>query len=364
MKHKFFFNQGFVASSFIGLFFSVSVQAQQCECPVQYQKCIKPGSATNNLNQARICDYFGGVSAYQGKKKLDNILRKVLQPPARLNVDPIVDKKSEPPKANLLFNEGTFVRFLPGAKFEFEKGLTRLKLKERPDIEDIGLERLNLALTPTQIDFISQKHHLKKVNSIAVKRLAQEQSDLITEATIFKLNQGTLLTMNPPNSVLTEIRTPGNSLVELGAKLSEPSQDQNLFLAPTRSSAVIVRHDSANNTTQVFSLTNSGIRVSGQDGDTVVLQGGETVSVTNGIVGEVQSFDLLRFYQTTTLAYGLGPGQNEAIAVEPVEVQKTIRAVRVETLAALEDQRTELDGGSPIEPDPIDPTVDELEETG
>ncbi|NEO89864.1 MAG: hypothetical protein F6K56_06250 [Moorea sp. SIO3G5] len=359
MKHKLFFNQGFVASSFIGLFFSVSVQAQQCECPVQDQKCIKPGSATNNLNQARICDYFGGVSAYQGKKKLDNILGKVLQPPARLTVD-----QTSSSNADLLFNEGTYVRFLQGAIFEFEKGLTRLKLKERPDIEDIGLERLNLALTPTQIDFISQKHHLKKVNSIPVKRLAQEQSDLITEATIFKLNQGTLLTMNPPNSVLTEIRTPGNSLVELGAKLSEPSQDQNLFLAPTRSSAVIVRHDSANNTTQVFSLTNSGIRVSGQDGDTVVLQGGETVSVTNGIVGEVQSFDLLRFYQTTTLAYGLGPGQNEAIAVEPVEVQKTIRAVRVETLAALEDQRTELDGGSPIEPDPIDPTVDELEETG
>ncbi len=190
------------------------------------------------------------------------------------------------------------------------------------------------------------------------------------------LQEGIVLTMNPPDTLLTEIRTP-QSKIEVGAALSvssaQPggsvktqtknsksilSQNQNLLVAPTRSSAVIVNHNSATNRTDVFSLTNSGIRVSGlQGGNSVVLQGGETVSVTNGVLGAVQPFNLLRFYQTSQIARGLGPGQDDYISREPIEVQKTIRKVRVETLSALEDQRRPNTGGVETSPGPTVPPV-------
>jgi hypothetical protein len=217
------------------------------------------------------------------------------------------------------------------------------------------------------------------------KRFAQAQT--VFNETVFELTEGTILTMLPPDVALTEIQTP-QSRIEVGAALSVPSnrvslrgerlekrpmqvatsppllsslplsQAQNQLLASTRSSAVAVRHNSAQNTTQVFALT-EGIRVAGsQSGRAVELRGGETVAVANGAVGPIQIFNLARFYQTTGLANGLGRGQEDAIALEPVEVQRTIRLVRRETLAAIEDQETRLregfgTGGSPVRP--IDP---------
>lgn len=382
-------NKTLIAGSFIGLFWTVPVLAQQSKSSGYRidqsvgSNCSTPGSYTQNqLNQARVCGFGGSVNLSPGGVLARSTLGSVLNPPVRL----VTQSKSA---AQLKFNEGTVARFLPEADFTFRKG-PRDVLLNRSDIQIISKQTRSFAIatketytlngrskTFAQKDLgIADKiktpmlrQNLVKTEAFAQKDLgitnkikvptflpymvesfAQEKSIIKANETIFELKEGTVLSMNPPSSLLTEIITP-QSEIAVAAALSVPADQRGrggeTLTAAKRSSAVIVRHESAKNTTQVFSLTNSSIRVTSlQGGNTVILQGGETVSVTNGVVGTKQVFDLLRFYQTTELANGLGPGQEQAIGKEPVEIQQTIRKVRVETLSALEDQRTRLEGRS------------------
>lgn len=109
-----------------------------------------------------------------------------------------------------------------------------------------------------------------------------------------------------------------------------------------RGSVMWVRHDSASQTTLVGALTNnppSPVIVLNAKGEgEVQLRAGQRVSVTDGVVGAVKNLNLQTFHQTCELASGLGPGEEKLVAQEAPEVQETLNAVRVETLAALKNQ--------------------------
>ncbi len=106
--------------------------------------------------------------------------------------------------------------------------------------------------------------------------------------------------------------------------------------------ALFVQHEPNDNRTRVGVLTNSsagGVQVANAQGEgTVELRGGELVTVTDGIVGPVQTFDLRRFYETSQLTAGLGPGCQNQSPQEPAAAQVTLAAVCPETLAALRQQ--------------------------
>lgn len=220
-------------------------------------------------------------------------------------------------EAQLFFNDKSLIRVDQSSTFRFEPGLRRFKLR----------------------------------NLIALNEM------------IFKLEDGTALILSPPGSVGTEVETPESQISILAArpatnasqitnhpliatnKNGKISQNNELFLPAQKASAVMVIHDSTRNTTQVFALTDGDIKISDQkQRKTVALQGGQTVAVKNGLVGKVQEFDLPAFYKTISLTSGLGPGQENVIAQESTPVQETLKAVRIETLAALKNQAQRFKG--------------------
>ena len=221
-------------------------------------------------------------------------------------------------EAQLFFNDKSLIRVDQSSTFRFEPGLRRFKLR----------------------------------NLIALNEM------------IFKLENGTALILSPPGSVGTEVETPQSQISILAArpattasqmkhnlaliamnKSSKISQNNDLFLPAQKASAVMVIHDNTRNTTQVFALTDGDIKISDQQGKkTVALQGGQTVAVKNGLVGKVQEFDLQAFYKSISLTSGLGPGQENLVAQESTPVQETLKAVRIETLAALKNQAKRFKG--------------------
>lgn len=109
-----------------------------------------------------------------------------------------------------------------------------------------------------------------------------------------------------------------------------------------KGTALVVEHNEATGESVVTVLTNNPkgpvTVASNRDGKTVELRAGQAVSAVNGVVGSVQNFDLQTYYATNELAAGLGPGQEAIVAQKPLEVQQTINAVRIETLAAVKEQ--------------------------
>lgn len=139
----------------------------------------------------------------------------------------------------------------------------------------------------------------------------------------FQLRNGTVLAMFRPGSG--------------GAKIITPEA-----IVVGRGTVMWVRHDSTSQTTLVGALTNnppSPVMVSNVKGEgQVQLRAGERVSVIDGVVGQVKDLNLQTFHQTCELAAGLGPGEENLVAQESLEVQETLNAVRAETLAALTNQ--------------------------
>lgn len=217
-------------------------------------------------------------------------------------------------EAQLFFNDKSLIRVDQSSTFRFEPGVRRFQLPNR-----IALQEM-----------------------------------------IFKLENGTTLILSPPGSVGTEIETPESKISILAvlpaANTNNLSQNNGGAVQPTatklalsqpanQASAVMVSHNLAQNSTQVFALTNGDIKISDlKDKKTVALKGGQTVSVKNGVVGNVQEFDLKGFYKIITLTNGIGPGQENLVAQEAVPVQETLKAVRIETLAALRNQTKRIEG--------------------
>lgn len=143
----------------------------------------------------------------------------------------------------------------------------------------------------------------------------------------FQLRNGTMLVMFPPNSRGGVITTPEAIVVGRGA-------------------VMWVRHDAASQTTLVGALTNSPpspVTVSNAQGEgTVRLKAGQRVAISDGVVQQVLDLNLQTFHETCELAAGLGPGEEKLVTKESIRVQETLNSVRLETLAALNNQLIQL----------------------
>lgn len=205
-------------------------------------------------------------------------------------------------RAELLFNEGSLARLGSNAVFRFVPGVRRFQL---PNGE-------------------------------------------IRAETIFQLRSGIALITSPAGGLSTRVETPGGQIEFLAATLpppplgDEPAPGEPVALSQT--TAALVLYDPAQNQLQVFALTNN-ITVFGLDGLPItLLQGGQSISVINGIPGPIQHFDLSTFYNTSILAAGLGPGQEGMVLQSPLPIQQALNAVRPATLAAVAAQARWLEG--------------------
>jgi hypothetical protein len=211
--------------------------------------------------------------------------------------------------AELLFNEGSLARIGSNSSFRFIPGLRRHQL---PD----GSTRAE---------------------------------------TVLQLRSGVAMVVSPPSdtgdtgeAVGTAIETPGGLTLAFtfddgmgGGIDGEITPTSGTF---TGAHAAIVIYNPGLNQLQVLALTN-GVQLFGPEGAApVLLQGGQQITVTNGQFGPVQTFDLRHFYSTASLATGLGPNQEDLLTQEPERVQATLRAARLETLAAIARQEDSLQG--------------------
>lgn len=251
--------------------------------------------------------------------------------------------------AELLFNEGSIARVDASTVFRFRQGLRRFQLENRVSQKPVDLAmKSHASLKAFPRSSFEPKESAGSI-PLEVGEFRElpwiAQAPVLQKETIFVLESGTALLMSPPNSVGTQVET-SESRVSIIAPETVPGSstavgetESGLLIPPERSSAVMVVHDPAQNSTRVFALTDGDIRVFDRsEANSTPLIGGQTVAVTNGQLGPVEEFDLATFYRTVPLAEGLGPGQESFVAQEPARVQITLNAVRIETLAALRRQ--------------------------
>jgi hypothetical protein len=208
-------------------------------------------------------------------------------------------------RAELLFNEGSFLRVGSKAIFRFKPGLKRIQLK----------------------------------------------NGQVVAETIFELQNGTVVAITPPGSSGTTIEVPGKTRVEaIVAELPSPkpsptpSPTEALY-SKINGSGFTMTYDKSKDIALVSNLGINPIRVYSGDGQQFqILQGGQAIDVKNGVLGEVKTFDLGRFYATTKLASGLGPGQEGLLLKESPQVQETFRLVRKDTIAAWKAQQGWIEG--------------------
>lgn len=175
----------------------------------------------------------------------------------------------------------------------------------------------------------------------AIRTGANSRADLIfNEGTLIRTGAGTIFRF-PPGTRDFEL-TSGAAMV-----IIRPGQGASNLSTPeanikTKGTALFLQHDPNNNASLIGVLTNSpsgAVQVTNNNGDvTIELNAGQFVSIVDGAMGLVEHFILPMFYETVELSAGLGAGQENFIATEPPEVQKTLNAVRAEALAPLQNQ--------------------------
>ncbi|MEL7141710.1 MAG: hypothetical protein AAGL08_05755 [Cyanobacteria bacterium J06573_11] len=153
--------------------------------------------------------------------------------------------------------------------------------------------------------------------------------------TILQLRSGIAMVANISNEEVAGAGGGGDDIVAL---FSIQTTDSLIDL----SGSVIVVVNDAGST--IFSLTDGTFVSDLNGGTTLQLVGGERVTIKDGVFGPVESFDLQRLYETSQLTAGLGPNGLEELAIEPVEAQATLRAVRVKTMSAIASQNATLQG--------------------
>jgi hypothetical protein len=200
-------------------------------------------------------------------------------------------------RVDLLFNEGSILQVGANSDFRFKPGLRKMQLKNGQTVAE----------------------------------------------TLFELQNGTVVAITPPGSAGTTVEIPGSGKVEsLVAVLPSPNEPINTKLT---SGVFTVTHDKINNITSVANLGIGEVKVFNPDGTQFkIIQGGQTVDIKNGVLGDVKTFDLGRFYTTTKLGAGLGPRQESLILNESPPVQETFRLVRKDTIAAWQAQQRWIEG--------------------
>ncbi|MBE9170083.1 FecR domain-containing protein [Pleurocapsales cyanobacterium LEGE 06147] len=181
----------------------------------------------------------------------------------------------------------------------------------------------------------------------AVRTGANSRAELIfNEGTLVRTGAGTIFRFLPGRRSFE--LTSGAALIMI-----RPGQGESTINTPearifSQGTALFVQHDSNRNASLIGVLTNSPagpVRVSNVNGEvTIELQAGQFVSIINGVVGLVENFILPVFYESIELAAGLGTGQENLVAQESPEVQRTINLVRAEALQPLTNQIAWLNG--------------------
>ena len=184
----------------------------------------------------------------------------------------------------------------------------------------------------------------KIVPEDSVRTGANSRADLLfNEGTLVRTGAGTTFRF-PPGRRSFEL-TSGAALIMI-----RPEQGQSTISTPeaqvtSQGTALFVQHNPQTSSSLVGVLTDSPaglVKVESANGEvTIHLQAGQFVSIVRGVVGLVEHFVLPMFYETVELSAGLGadPEALEAlIAKEAPEVRETIRAVRAEAIAPLQNQ--------------------------
>jgi hypothetical protein len=188
----------------------------------------------------------------------------------------------------------------------------------------------------------------------AVRTGANSRADLLfNEGTLVRTGAGTIFRF-PPGKRSFEL-TSGAALV-----IIRPDRGESIIETPeakvvSHGTALFIQRDRDLNASLVGVLTNSPlglVEVFNRDRKvSLQLQAGQFVSIVNGVMGLVENFVLPMFYETIELSSGLGMTGVESIDREPLEVQKTLNAVREETLKPLQNQLAWLDGFCSFKPD-------------
>jgi FecR protein len=175
----------------------------------------------------------------------------------------------------------------------------------------------------------------------AVRTGTESRAELLfNEGTLVRTGEGTTFRF-PPGRRSFELED-GSALF-----IIRPGQGDSRVQTPqaaivAHGTALFVQHDPKQNISVVGVLSNSPagpVTVTDLNGQqTIELTAGQFVSVANGVIGLVENFILPMFYQSVTLANGLGSGQENLIAQESAEVQQTLQAVRAETVGPLQSQ--------------------------
>lgn len=145
----------------------------------------------------------------------------------------------------------------------------------------------------------------------------------------FELTNGSALLIIRPGLGASRITTPEAAITASGT-------------------ALFVQHDPVKNASIVGVLTQSPagpVTVTDVNSNvSVQLSAGQVVSVANGVVGFIEYFILPAFYDTVDLAAGLAPGQEAFVGQQSAAAQKTLNAVRTESIGPFNSQVAWLGG--------------------
>jgi hypothetical protein len=156
---------------------------------------------------------------------------------------------------------------------------------------------------------------------------------------VLQLEQGIALVMGAPGSTANQVQTPEAQIEMAGIDLPDGSP------APQTTSAVLIAHSPTLANTQVFNLAPTPVTIANLAGtETATLQAGQTLTVTEGELGAVETFDLNVFFASSGLAIGLGPNQEDQLTSESAEVQEILAQIRSATVAAANAQGNQLAG--------------------
>ncbi|MCY7324170.1 MAG: hypothetical protein LH660_20800, partial [Phormidesmis sp. CAN_BIN36] len=156
----------------------------------------------------------------------------------------------------------------------------------------------------------------------------------------FQLRNGTALIMSLPTTASTRIETiEGQAVAEIPASSPPGSAASNVL-----SLALVIQVDGVTQKADFYNLTSTPIKITDSKGNFLFINGGQTISVLKGTLGEIKTFDLRTFYKTSGLALGLGPGQEAIVLQEAPPVQQTLKAVRTATLVTLDLQTKAIEG--------------------
>ncbi|MDJ0691812.1 MAG: FecR family protein [Xenococcaceae cyanobacterium MO_188.B32] len=181
----------------------------------------------------------------------------------------------------------------------------------------------------------------------ALRTGANSRAELLfNEGTLVRTGAGTIFRFAPGKRSF-ELDS-GSALI-----IIRPGQGESSIITPeakvvSQGTALFIQHDPQRNSSLIGVLTSSTVgpvRVSSANGEvTIELSAGEFVAIINGVIGLVEHFILPMFYENIELAAGLGAGQENLIAKESAEVQKTLNLVRLEALEPLKNQSAWLKG--------------------